>query len=136
MVRERFFHINAFEPEMVKRLCDAYDLAMEALRDDGQTDIRPEVVASHVMSLARQGVTDTTSLCLRTLRALTGESAVNADPRATDIEYLRVVHAVSKRTDQQIKQGLALVDAANSLIARVDQQLSKPTFSDKSAFGP
>jgi hypothetical protein len=124
MIREHFFHTNAFEPEMVKRLCDAYDLAMEALQNRGQTDIKPEVVALHVMSLARQGVTNTTSLCLRTLRALSGESAVNADPRSGDIEYLRLVHAATKRTAQQIAHSLASLDASNALIARIDRQLS------------
>jgi hypothetical protein len=125
MFCERFFHSNAFEPEMVKRLCDAYDLATEALRDGGQTDIEPEVVARHVISLARQGVTDTTSLCLRTLRALSGESAVNTNPRPTDVEYLRCVHAATKQTVREIAQSLALVDTSNSLIARIDRQLSQ-----------
>jgi hypothetical protein len=124
MIREHFFHTNAFEPEMVKRLCDAYDLVMEALRDSRQTDIKPEVVALHVMSLARQGVTNTTSLCLRTLRAVSGESAVNANLRPSDIEYLRCVHAATKRTAQEIAQSLALLDASNALIARIDRQLS------------
>jgi hypothetical protein len=125
MIREHFFHTNAFEPEMVQRLCDAYDLGMEALRDSGQTDIEPEVVARHVISLARQGVTDTTILRLRTVRALSGESAVNTDPRSTDVEYLRCVHAATKQTVREIAQSLALVDTSNALIARVDRQLSQ-----------
>jgi hypothetical protein len=125
MIRERFFQANSFEPEMVKRLCDAYDLVTKALRDGGKTDIKSEVVALHVMSLARQGVTNTTSLCLRTLRALSGESAVDVDPRPTDIEYLRCVHAATKRTVQEIAQSLALVDASNALIARIERQLSR-----------
>src|SRR5215475_1788159 len=106
MIREHFFHTNAFEPEMVKRLCDAYDLVMEALRDSRQTDIKPEVVALHVMSLARQGVTNTTSLCLRTLRAVSGESAVNANLRPSDIEYLRCVHAARNEPLKRLRKAL------------------------------
>src|SRR5262249_11679577 len=124
MFREHFFHTNAVETEMAKRLCDAYDVVMEALRDSRQTDTKPEVVALHVMSVARQGVTNTTSLCLRTLRAVSGESAVNAKLRPSDIEYLRCVHAATKRTGQEVAQNLALLDGSNALIARIDRQLS------------
>lgn len=125
MIREHFFHANAFEPEMVKRLCDAYDLAMEALRGGGQTNIAPEIVALHVITFAKQGVTDTTGLCLRTLRAVSGESAANADPRPTDSEYLRWIHAGTKRTAQSIAESIALVEAGNALVSRIEQQLAK-----------
>ena len=128
MVREQFFRTNAFEPETVKCLCDAYDLAMDALRHTGQKTIEPETVALQVISLARQGVTDTTTLCLRTLRNLSGESAVNADPRPTDIEYLRLIHSETRRTAQNIARSLALVDAGNALIARIERQLKRSVF--------
>src|SRR5262249_38089916 len=97
-------------------------------RQTGQTAIEPEMVALQVMSLARQGVTDTTTLCLRTLRNLSGESAVNADARPTDIEYLRLIHSETRRTAQNIALVLALVDGGNALIARIERQLSKSVF--------
>jgi len=127
MVREQFFQTGAFEPEMVRRLCDTYDLVLEALRKVGETQIDPEVVALHIVTFARQGTADTTRLFLQTLRALNGESAVNCNSRLTDIEFLRWVRAGTRQTAQNIAQSLALVDAGNALIARIERQLSKST---------
>src|SRR5215470_8309759 len=50
--------------------------------------------------------------------------SVNVNLRPSDIEYLRCVHAATKRTAQEIAQSLALLDASNALIARIDRQLS------------
>jgi hypothetical protein len=120
-----FFRATAFEPEMVKRLCDAFDCVMQSLHESGQAfTIEPEAVATQIISFAKQGVSDPMSLCMRTLRALKGKSAVNGHPRTDDTEFLSYVRFSVKQTGQQIANSLALIDEGHALIARIERQLN------------
>jgi hypothetical protein len=119
-----FFRATAFEPEMVKRLCDAYDCVMQALHESGQAfTIEPEVVATQIVSFAKQGVSDPMSLCTRTLRALNGKSAVNRHPR-DDTAFLSYVRFSVRQTGEQIANSLALIEEGRALIARMERQLN------------
>jgi len=120
-----FFRITAFEPEMVKCLCDAHDCVMQTLYERGQAfTFEPEAVATQIIAFAKQGVSDPMSLCTRTLRALNGKSAVNAHPLADNTEFLGYVRFSVKQTGQQIANSLALIDEGRALIARIERQLN------------
>ena len=120
-----FFRATAFEPEMVKRLCDAYDCVMQALYESGQAfTIEPEVVATQIISFAKQGVSDPMSLCTRVLRALNGKSAVDPHPRAADTEFLSYVRFSVKQTVQQIANSRTLIEEGRALVAHMERQLN------------
>ena len=120
-----FFRATEFEPEMVKRLCDVYDCVMQALHESGQAlTIEPEVVATQIVSFAKQGVSDPMSLCTRTLRALSGKSAANRHPWAADTEFLSYVRFSVKQTGEQIANSLALIEEGRALIARTERQIN------------
>ena len=125
-----FFRVTAFEPEVVKCLCDAYDCVMQTLYESGQS-IGPEAVATLIISFAKQGVSDSRSLCMRTLRALNGKGAENPDPKPDDTEYLGYVLFSVKQIGQQIANSLALIEEGRALIARIERQLnhSRPDVS-------
>jgi hypothetical protein len=82
------------------------------------------VVATQIVSFAKQGVSDPMSLCTRTLRALNGKSAVNGHPRANDTAFLSYVRFSLKQTSEQIANSLALIEEGRALIARMERQLN------------
>ena len=69
------FRGTAFEPEVVKALCDAYDRALRSLYDSGQPDLVNEIIAKRIISLAQQGERDPGKLCSGALSAL-GNKAI------------------------------------------------------------
>jgi hypothetical protein len=68
---EEFIVDGAFDPEMVKVLCVAYDKARQSLHDRGrQPHIVNEVIAGRIIALAQQGERDPDRLCAAALTAL------------------------------------------------------------------
>lgn len=51
-------------------LCDAYDRACKSLHDTGQPYIVREVIAQHVIALAKQGERNPARLCEDALKAV------------------------------------------------------------------
>lgn len=119
------YSVSAFEPEMVKCLCKAHDSVMHSLCEQRQGfTIEPEVVARHVISLAKRGISDHKSLCTRTLRVLSGRSGLSADPRPDDMEYLSYLRSTVQQTGQTISNSLALIDEHRAVMVRIDRQLN------------
>jgi hypothetical protein len=73
---------NAFDPETVKTLCEAYDKACKQLHDTGQPYIVNEIIAQHIIDLAKQGERDPDRLCQAALKGLPGSKLIRtgADP--------------------------------------------------------
>src|SRR6185369_1250931 len=86
--------------------------------------IAPEVVAMHVISLAKQGVSDHKTLCTRTLRILSGRSALSPDLRADNAEYLSYLRSSTMLTGKMISNSVALIDEGRALMAQVERQLN------------
>lgn len=64
------FYTAAFDPETVKVLCDAYDRACRSLHDTGQPYFVSEVIAQHIIALAKQGERNPAGLCEDALKAI------------------------------------------------------------------
>lgn len=67
---DKLFREAAFDPEEVKILCAAYDMARRSLHDTGQPDLVTEIIAGKIISLARAGERDPAKLCEGALVAL------------------------------------------------------------------
>jgi hypothetical protein len=67
---------NAFDPETVKTLCEAYDKACKRLHDTGQPYLVSEVIAQRIIATAKRGERDPERLC---------EVALKALPRQTNV---------------------------------------------------
>jgi hypothetical protein len=67
---------NAFDPETVKTLCEAYDKACKQLHDTGQPYLVSEVIAQRIIATAKRGERDPERLC---------EVALKALPRQTNV---------------------------------------------------
>lgn len=61
---------NAFDPETMAILVDAYDRAIAQLHDRGQPDIVREVIARRIIELAGRGKRDAMALCDAALTAI------------------------------------------------------------------
>ena len=51
----QIFRDEAFDPDRVRALCDAYDLATNLLHDVGGPALVNEVIATHIVRLAETG---------------------------------------------------------------------------------
>ncbi len=59
----QLFRAAAFDPETVKRLCSAYDIATNSLHDrDRHPAIVNEIIAQKIIALAERGERDPKSL--------------------------------------------------------------------------
>ncbi len=63
------FQMTVFDPETVKVLCSAYEMARKSLHDTGQPDIVNEVIAERIIVLAKQGERNPDKLCDGALKA-------------------------------------------------------------------
>jgi len=129
----RLFRTTAFDDAMVQRLCDAYDRVIRCLQDIGQGDIAPEIVAQRVISLAKQGISDSRTLCVLTLRATNKErrpaTVARRDTVPTDIEFIWYAQASARQSTEKILDSLALVKDSQALIARIEHQLNGSRFT-------
>jgi hypothetical protein len=71
-----FFRPNeSFDPEAVKAIGKAYDMAIAALHDRGQPDIVREVIARRIIKAAQKGELDPAKLCAVALSAFNPDGA-------------------------------------------------------------
>ena len=54
----QLFRDAAFDPETVKALCAAYDVARRALHDKGQPEVVKEAIARQIIKQAEHGERD------------------------------------------------------------------------------
>jgi hypothetical protein len=66
----KLFREAAFDPEMVKTLCLAYDCAISRMHDTDQPNIVQDVIAQRIISMARNGEDDLDRLCAGALKGL------------------------------------------------------------------
>jgi hypothetical protein len=52
------FRDTAFDPETLKKLCEAFDLASTLLHDNGRPDVVNEVIAARIIAMAENGELD------------------------------------------------------------------------------
>jgi hypothetical protein len=65
--------VGSFDPEILKVLGQAYDMAIAALHDIGQPDVSHEVIARRIIEAAREGEYDPVVLCALALGALNSD---------------------------------------------------------------
>jgi hypothetical protein len=63
------FADQAFEPETLENMSQAYDAVCDALRLNTKKDMVTETVAERIVEFAQRGVRDTPSLTAMTLQA-------------------------------------------------------------------
>ncbi len=61
---------NSFDPETLRALGAAYDLAVAGLNDGGQPDTVCEIIASRIVAAATRGERDPQKLCQVALRGI------------------------------------------------------------------
>jgi hypothetical protein len=64
-----FIKGQPFNPDLVRIMGEAYDMACKALHDSGQPTIVREVIAKHVIDIAKTGEFDAQEICNRVLLA-------------------------------------------------------------------
>jgi len=64
----KLFREAAFNPEVVKTLCLAYDCAIRRMHDADQPNIVQEVIAQRIISMARNGEDNRNRLCTGALK--------------------------------------------------------------------
>ena len=64
----KLFREAAFDPEVVKTLCLAYDCAIRRMHDADQPNIVQEVIAQRIISMARNGEDNRDRLCAGALK--------------------------------------------------------------------
>jgi hypothetical protein len=64
------FSGEAFEPEVVEIMSDAYGRALRHLHDKGQPDVVLELIANRIIRLTREGERNSEALARRSLVAL------------------------------------------------------------------
>jgi len=62
-----FIEGQPFNPDVVRIMGEAYDMACDALHDSGQPTIVREVIAKHVIDIAKTGEFDAQEICNRVL---------------------------------------------------------------------
>ena len=65
----QFVEGQPFNPDVVRIMGEAYDIACKALHDSGQPTIVREVIAKRVIDITRTGEFDTKEICDRVLLA-------------------------------------------------------------------
>lgn len=63
------FQMTAFDPETVKVLCSAYEMARKSLHDTGPARHRERSLAERIIVLAKQGERNPDKLCDGALKA-------------------------------------------------------------------
>jgi hypothetical protein len=64
---------GSFEPEILDVLGKAYDMAIAALHDIGQSDVPREIIAGRIIAAAQEGEHDPVVLCAIALGALNSD---------------------------------------------------------------
>ena len=70
-----FLNGAAFDPELVKAMGIAFDLATRSLHDKGQPPLVQEVIAEQIIEIAKTGERDPDKICERVLQAFGIEAA-------------------------------------------------------------
>ena len=65
-----FVEGHSFNPDLVRIMGDAYDMACKSLHDKGQPSIVREVIAKHVIDIAGTGELGAAAICERVLATL------------------------------------------------------------------
>jgi hypothetical protein len=67
----RLLQQSAFEPEDIRRMTDAYELALILLHlEDRRDDPQTETVAQYIIEIAQTGEKDANLICARALQRL------------------------------------------------------------------
>ena len=71
---------EAFDPEAIEILCNAFARARQSLHDTGQPEIVNEILAQRIIALAKQGERDPDKLSESALKALGPNVVRDRDP--------------------------------------------------------
>jgi hypothetical protein len=68
--------VGSFDPEALKVLGKAYDMALAALHDAGQPELVQEVIARRIIKAAKKGERDPAALCAIALAAFNSDKSM------------------------------------------------------------
>jgi hypothetical protein len=71
------FRNEAFEPDVLQAMSAAYEKACVTIQAGPYAELAREIVAKHVIELARQGCTDADKLCTEVLKVFGFEGIHN-----------------------------------------------------------
>jgi hypothetical protein len=123
----QLYRETAFDPEVIKVLCDAYDGVLASVSDANRTKNTEEFVARWIIWLAQQGERDVERLRRRALTQLTRETREHELVRHR--EFLQQVFVSANGILPHIKASIEKISESVNLLARIDEQLTRKPLS-------